>query len=140
MKVQLGDNTAFDSCDKFSNPTDKDPCIEIISASSGVIGIVDSALTSDTTIVLFSVIESDRLETTTGAINPVCSISAITQHNKESFFLKDLDDSYPTNPSMNNVVVLKCVGMIASGEDPDNPSNTYSPVYNVNYVMIDPTA
>ncbi|MFI5405529.1 MAG: hypothetical protein ACHQ1D_03330 [Nitrososphaerales archaeon] len=140
MKVTLGDNTALDSCDKYTNPADKDPCIEIISATSGIVGIVDSALTSDTTIVLFSVIEADRLETTTGAINPVCSISAITQHNKESFFLKDSDDTFPTNPTTSNVVVLKCVGMIISGEDPNDPSMTYTPVYNINYVMIDPTA
>ena len=145
MKVQLGDITAFDSCDKTENPAEKDPCIEIINAESGIIGIVDSALTSDNTIVLFSVIEADRLgPTITGAINPVCSISAIAQHDKESFYLRDADDPlYPSHPTENNVVVLKCVGMIIEGQDPDfpdDPSKTYTPVYNVNYVMIDPTA
>jgi hypothetical protein len=135
MQVNMSDNMANDSCD---NPVNS-PCIEIISAENGIIGIVDSALTSDTTIVLYSVIEADRLDTTTGAINPVCSISAIVQHDKESFFLKDpFDDSFPANPTTNNVVVLKCIGMIMSAEDPDDSSKMYSPVYNVNYALIDP--
>jgi hypothetical protein len=135
MQVNMSDNMANDSCDNPANS----PCIEIIDAVNGKIGIVDSALTSDTTIVLFSVIEKDRLDTTTGAINPVCSISAIVQHDKESFFLKDpFDDSFPANPTTNNVVVLKCIGMIMSAEDPDDSSKMYSPVYNVNYALIDP--
>ena len=136
MQIQLMDKNALDSCDNPSNS----PCIEIISAENGIIGIVDSALTSDTTIVLYSVIEADRLDTTTGSINPVCSISAIVQHDKQSFYLKDPnDDSFPSNPTTNNVVVLKCIGMVAEGPDPDSPETMYTPVYNVNYVMIDPT-
>jgi hypothetical protein len=135
MQVQLNDNSLLDSCDNPANS----PCIEIIDAVNGKIGIVDSALTSDTTIVLYSVIEANRLETTTGAINPVCSISAIVQHDKESFFLKDpFDDSFPVYPTTNNVVVLKCIGMIISAEDPDDSAKMYSPVYNVNYALIDP--
>ena len=143
MQVLLGDNTAFDSCDKTLNPSEKDPCIEIINADAGIIGIVDSALTSDQTIVLYSVIEANRLESKTGAINPTCEISAITQHNKESFFLRDSDSTYPSNPTAHNVVVLKCTGMIKGATQdpdfPDDPTKLYEPTYNVNYVMVDPT-
>jgi len=146
MQVKLSDSSALDSCDKTTNPAEKDPCIEIIDAVNGKIGIVDSALTSDTTIVLYSVIEADRLDSSiTGAINPVCTISAIVQHDKHSFYLKDSDDSFPDHPTTNNVVVLKCIGMInGPAPDPDIdpqtvPETTYEPIYNVNYALIDPT-
>jgi hypothetical protein len=145
MQVQLSDKTLLDSCDKTTDPTQKDPCIEVISASNGQIGIVDSKLTSDTTIVLFSVIEAERLDTKIGAVNPFCSIEAIVQHDKEGFFLRDSSDgTFPSNPTANNVVVLKCPGMISEpAEDPNvdpqtDPRTMYQPTYNVNYVMIDP--
>jgi len=128
MQVKLGDNMMADSCDKIPNPTDKNSCIEIVNPNDDQIAIVDSALTSDTTIVLFSVIEAGQLETDLGASSPSCTVSAIVQHNKNSFFLKDQSDgdSLPTNPSTNNTVVLTCIGM-----DPNS-------LYNVNYIMVDP--
>ena len=139
MQVQLSDKTLLDSCDKTTDPTQKDPCIEVISASNGQIGIVDSKLTSDTTIVLFSVIEANRLETTLGAENPVCSISAIVQHDKESFYLRDsMDLSFPSNPTMHNVVVLKCIGMVIGPIMDPETGEEYLPIYNVNYALIDP--
>ena len=143
MQVKLSDKTALDSCDNADNAP---PCIEIISSENSIIGIVDSALTADTTIVLFSVIEADRLDKDIGAINPVCSILAIAQHNKQGFFLKDpTDGSFPLNPTANNVVVLKCPEMIHEPvEDPNVdpqtvPKTMYEPIYNVNYALIDPT-
>jgi len=142
MQVKLSDKTALDSCDNADNA----PCIEIISADNGIIGIVDSALTSDTTIVLFSVIEANRLESTLGAENPVCSISAIVQHDKKSDYLwdrnfdKELDpEAFPSNPTKYNVVVLKCPAMVIGPiTDPDT-GGMYDPIYNVNYAMIDPS-
>jgi len=146
MQVQLSDNSLWDSCDKTTDPTLKDPCIEIISAENGIIGIVDSALTSDTTIVLFSVIEADRLETKQGSENPVCSISAIVQHDKKSTYLWDRafepevePEAFPSNPTMYNVVVLQCPRMVIGPiVDSEDPMKTYYPIYNVNYAMIDP--
>ncbi len=129
LKIQMDAKTSNDSCDKYPNADDKNACIEIIDPSDDTIGIVDSALTSDTTIVLFSVIEADQLGTTFEAETPTCVISAIVRHdNTVSAYLKDETDmdSTPENPSENNVVVLSCIGM--------DPSLTY----NVNYVMIDP--
>ena len=129
MQVKLGDKDMANSCDAIPNAADKNSCIEIVNPLEDTIAIVDSALTSDTTIVLFSIIEANQLETDLGAPSPSCSVSAIVQHDKDSFFLTDQsdNDTLPTNPSTNNVVVLKCVGMELNS------------VYNVNYVMIDPT-
>ena len=146
MQVQLSENSLLDSCDKTTDPAEKDPCIEIISAVNGIIGIVDSKLTSDTTIVLFSVIEANRLETTLGAENPVCSISAIVQHNKKSFYLLDNrfnpedtpELAYPSNPTTHNVVVLKCTGMVSGTITDPVTGEMRNPIYNVNYAMIDP--
>ncbi|MGQ0791834.1 MAG: DUF7467 domain-containing protein [Nitrosopumilaceae archaeon] len=139
MQVQLSDNSLLDSCDKTTDPAQKDPCIEVISASNGQIGIVDSKLTSDTTIVLFSVVEANRLETTLGAENPVCTISAIVQHDKESFYLRDsMDLSFPANPTMHNVVALKCIGMVIGPIMDPETGEEYFPIYNVNYALIDP--
>jgi hypothetical protein len=61
MKIQMDAKTSNDSCDKYPNADDKNACVEIIDPSDDTIGIVDSALTSDTTIVLFSVVEADLL-------------------------------------------------------------------------------
>ncbi|MFQ5475404.1 MAG: hypothetical protein ACE5DT_00045 [Nitrosopumilus sp.] len=129
MQVKLGDKMMADSCDAITNAADKNACIEIVNPSDGRFAIVDSALTSDTTIVLFSVLQAGQLETDNGAISPACDIEAIVQHDKPSFFLVDQSDneSFPTNPSTNNVVVVKCTG------------TNMNSVYNVNYVMIDPT-
>jgi len=129
MQVKLGDNMMANSCDLIPNAIDKNACVEIVNPSDGRFAIVDSALTSDTTIVLFSVLEAEQLESDTGAQSPACNIEAIVQHDKPSFFLVDQSDneSFPTNPSTNNVVVIKCAG------------TNMNSVYNVNYIMIDPT-
>ncbi len=130
MQVQTGNNMLYDSCDGAKAiAAGKNSCIEIVNPEEDQIAIVDSALTSDNTIVLFSIIEAGQLETDLGAPNPVCTVSAIVEHDKNSFFLKDQSDadSLPTNPSMNNAVVLKCIGI-----ETDK-------VYNVNYIMVDPT-
>ena len=146
MQVQLAEPGLWNSCDKYTESTLKDPCIEIIRDDAGRIGIVDSALTSDTTIVLFSVVEANRLETTLGAVNPVCSIKAIVQHDKKSFYLWDQrfdpdtdPEAFPSNPTTHNVVVLECTGMVIGPiSDPEDPSQMYSPIYKVNYAYIDP--
>ena len=129
MQVMLGDKNMANSCDAIPNAADKNSCIEIVNPLEDTIAIVDSALTSDTTIILFSIIEANQLETDLGSPSPSCSVAAIVQHDKDSFFLTDQsdNDTLPTNPSTNNVVVLKCVNMELNS------------VYNVNYVMIDPT-
>ncbi len=132
MQVQLGNNTAANSCDAIPNAIDKNACIEIVDPSAGRIAIVDSALTSDTTIVLFSITEANKFQTAEGALTLDCTVEGIVKHDKEAKLLQDgtIDEEepgvYPTNPSSNNVVVAKCGTMMANE------------VYNVNYIMIDP--
>lgn len=126
MKVQLDSNQIHDSCDQYTDVADKDPCIEIVNPENGDIAIVDSALISTTTIVLFSVAE-EQLDPTEGAIEPDCTLDRIIQHNSNSGSLEDDEGDLPTNPTDNLVVLLQCPGM------------DMNRVYNVNYVMIDPT-
>jgi len=128
LQVQLDANMLNDSCDQYTiKEKNITPCIEIINKNSGDIAIVDSALISSTTIILFSVAQEEQLDSDTGALNPNCSQFTIIRHDKQVFTLQDDDLSFPTIPTEHLVVVLQCANM-----DP-------SKVYNVNYVMIDPT-
>jgi len=142
MMFQLNDVTGHDSCDKTTNPALKDPCIEFVSPTDQRIGIVDSALIDDTTIVLYSVVADGKIcddfengvcndpEAEEAAPTPDCANRAIVRHNlEENFFLKDTnDDSYPANPTTHLVFVLECTQMFTNV------------LYNINYVMIDPLA
>ena len=128
LQVQLNANILNDSCDQYTiEEKNITPCIEIINKNSGDIAIVDSALISSTTIILFSVAQEEQLDSDTGALNPNCKQFTIIRHDKQVFTLQDDDLSFPTIPTEHLVVVLQCANM-----DP-------SKVYNVNYVMIDPT-
>jgi hypothetical protein len=115
----------LDSCDHYVNGIKTDPCIQII-GDSGNIGIVDSELSSTTTIVLFSVVEK-VIDPDEGATNADCRLERIIAHDSTSDFLRDNDGNLPVNPTDNLMVFLGCSG-IDSGK-----------VYKVNYVMIDPT-
>jgi len=126
MKVQLDSELLYDSCDQYTNVADKDPCIEIVNSENGDIAIVDSSLVSTTTIVLFSVAQ-EQLDLTEGAPEPDCTMDRIIKHNSISRSLEDNNGNLPVNPTDNLAVLLQCPGM------------DFDKVYNVNYVMIDPT-
>lgn len=126
MQIQLNASMAHDSCDQFANAEDKDPCIQIVNSENGDIAIVDSALVSTTTIILFSVVQ-EQLDPINGALEPDCTQDRIIRHNSESGSLENDEGEPIVNPSDNIVVLLQCPGM------------DFDKVYNVNYVMIDPT-
>ena len=128
LQVQLDANILNDSCDQYTiEEKNITPCIEIINKNSGDIAIVDSALMSSTTIILFSIAQEEQLDSDTGALNPNCKQFTIIRHDKQTFALEDNDLSFPTLPTEHLVVVLQCANMDTNK------------VYNVNYVMIDPT-
>ena len=122
-----------DSCDNLVTDSDGDgiedtpvsPCVQVV-GEDGNIGIVDSALTSTTTIVLFSVIEATLSQD--GAEDAECNQERIIPHDSSSDILKDQNsgNSLIDNPTDNLMVLLGC-----SALQPDN-------IYKVNYIMIDP--
>ena len=131
MQVNMSNNQFGDSCDAIPTVEEKNvtPCIEIVNTAQQRLLVVDSALVSDTTIVLFSITEDGKIDATPeeAAPVPICNIEVIVRHNlPENFFLKDDDDTFPTDPSENLGFLLNCGNLDASK------------VYNVNYAMIDP--
>lgn len=124
MEIILNDTNALDSCDVFVNGVQKQPCVEILS-DNGNIGIVDSELKSTTTIVLFSVVQTD-FDSTEGAKDARCELERIISHNSTTFLMDNFGES-PANPTDNLMVMLECSEM-------DDNKN-----HKVNYIMIDPT-
>ncbi len=129
MEIEIDGNglglATKDSCDHYVDGIKTEPCIEIM-GNEGNIGIVDSELSSTTTIVLFSVVE-ETLDPLIGAENAECTLERIIPHNSESEFLFDDDDMPPVDPTENLMVFLGCAELNAGK------------VYKINYVMIDPT-
>ena len=127
------------SCDRILTVAQKEitPCIEIINPLQQRILIVDEEMRDAQTIVLFSVSQLGKIDgdPKSPSFSGKCEIEAFVQHNlqndeltpiDEAFFLRDDDESLPTDPTDNIGVLLIC--------DMD-----LDQLYSVNYVMIDPT-
>ncbi|MEX0863153.1 hypothetical protein [Nitrosopumilus sp.] len=124
MEIILNDANTLDSCDVFVDGIQKMPCVEILD-DNGNIGIVDSELKSTTTIVLFSVVQTD-VDLMEGSKDAKCELERIISHNNTMFLIDNFGES-PANPTDNLMVMLGCPEM-------DNDKN-----HKVNYIMIDPT-
>jgi hypothetical protein len=129
MEIEIDINgdgiVSLDNCDHFVNGEQKQPCLEIM-GTDGNIGIVDSELSSTTTIILFSVVEK-VIDPLVGAENAECTLERIISHDSTSTILTDDNFTLPAFPTENLMVFLGC-SELDSGK-----------VYKINYVMIDPT-
>ncbi len=91
------DPNADDSC---SAPGKTDPCIELANVNSGRrILVVDDALKTDTTIVLYSVVEKGKIDQDPAqfATSPFCTLSGMGPHT--AIYARDPDNSPVTNPT-----------------------------------------
>lgn len=91
------DPSAADSC---SAPGKTDPCVELANVGNDrSILVVDDALKTDTTIVLFSVIENGKIGQNPPqfATSPLCTLSGIGPHTAS--YAQDPDFSPVTNPT-----------------------------------------
>ncbi len=111
-----GDTVVSDSLDSCSVEPRPDPCIEILDKLGSQIAIVDSSDVASTTIVLFSVF-ADVTESNPMSSEPACDLEQLISH---SVITGDEDDTILA-------IVLACS---------DINSGT---IYNVNYVLINPT-
>lgn len=122
----------LDSCDHYDDDIKRNPCIQMLGQEG--IGIVDEALESTTTIVLFSVLEK-ILDLEDGAEDAECSQERIISHNSTSAILMDSgnnDIPFVVDPTENLMVMLGCAGLDPPEEGESNI------IYKVNYIMIDP--
>lgn len=91
------DSSAGDSC---SAPGKTDPCVELANVGNDrSILVVDDALKTDTTIVLFSVIENGKIDQSPQqfATSPLCTLSGIGPHTAS--YAQDPEFSPVTNPT-----------------------------------------
>jgi hypothetical protein len=80
LSFSYADPTYGDSC---SAPGKSPPCIELANSIDGNVLVVDSELQTDTTIVLFSVVETDKVTQTPPqfARSPICVLSGVGPHS-----------------------------------------------------------
>ena len=79
LSFSYANPTFGDSC---SAPGKSPPCIELANSIDGNVLVVDSELQTDTTIVLFSVVETDKVTQTPPqfATSPICVLSGVGPH------------------------------------------------------------
>ena len=79
LSFSFADPAYGDSC---SAPGKSPPCIELANSIDGNVLVVDSELQTDTTIVLFSVVETDKVTQTPPqfARSPICVLSGVGPH------------------------------------------------------------
>jgi hypothetical protein len=96
LSFSFADMTFGDSC---SAPGKSPPCIELANSVDGNVLVVDSELQTDTTIVLFSVVETDKVTQTPPqfATSPICVLSGVGPHTVD--YAQASEISPVTNPS-----------------------------------------
>lgn len=96
LSFSFADMAFGDSC---SAPGKSPPCIELANSVDGNVLVVDSELQTDTTIVLFSVVETDKVMQTPPqfATSPICVLSGVGPHTVD--YAQAPEISPVTNPS-----------------------------------------
>jgi len=96
LSFSFADRNYGDSC---SAPGKTPPCIELANSGDGNVLVVDSELQTDTTIVLFSVVETDKVTQNPPqfATSPICVLSGVGPHTID--YAQDVDNSPVVNPS-----------------------------------------
>ncbi|MFY9301063.1 MAG: hypothetical protein WAO91_07735 [Candidatus Nitrosotenuis sp.] len=78
LVLDAGDKRSDDSCSAMSKTL---PCVELANVNeTNSLLVVDSKLQTDTTIVLFSVVEADKINNGLPAESPLCVLSGMKQH------------------------------------------------------------
>jgi len=97
LEFDRTDPSIGDSC---SAPGKTDPCIELANVNSGRrILVVDDALKTDTTIVIYSVMEKGKIDQNPPqfSVSPLCTLSGMGPHT--AGYAQDPDNSPVTNPT-----------------------------------------
>jgi hypothetical protein len=97
LTFSVADRTFGDSCSAAGKTP---PCVELanVDETNGVL-VVDEELKTDTTIILFSVIEADKVSQTPPqfATSPLCVLSGVGPHT--SSYARNPEESPVVNPS-----------------------------------------
>lgn len=96
MSFSFANMTYGNSCSK---PGAVPPCVELANSNDGNVLVVDPKLQTDTTIVLFSVVETDKVTQSPPqfATSPICVLSGVGPHTAD--YAQDPDTTPVVNPS-----------------------------------------
>lgn len=96
MSFSFANMTYGNSCSK---PGSVPPCVELANSNDGNVLVVDPKLQTDTTIVLFSVVETNKVTQSPPqfATSPICILSGVGPHTAD--YAQDPDTTPVVNPS-----------------------------------------
>jgi hypothetical protein len=95
LVLDAGNKRLDDSCSILNKNL---PCVELANVNeTNSLLVVDEELQTDTTIVLFSVVEADRVNNDLPAVSPLCVLSGMKQHTIS--YANNIDESPVDRPT-----------------------------------------
>jgi len=95
LVLDAGNKRIDDSCSAMGKTL---PCVELANVDeTNSLLVVDSKLQTDTTVVLFSVVEADKINNGLPAESPLCVLSGMKQHTAS--YAKDPENSPVDQPT-----------------------------------------